>query len=179
MNALKEKFQKEILPQIMKKSKYKNIWQAPRLQKAVINVGLGIGTKDSKYIDIAEETLLRITGQKPIKTQARISISNFKVRKGQVIGLKVTLRGRRMYDFVDKIINVTLPRIRDFRGISIKTVDKNGNINIGFREHIAFPEIKSDEVEKIHGLQVTITTSAKSQEEGIELFKLLGFPFTK
>jgi len=122
---------------------------------------------------------MRITGQKPVRTLAKKSISNFKIRKGSVVGMMVTLRGKKMYDFVSKLINISLPRIRDFRGLESKAVDAGGNLNIGFKEHVAFPEIKSDEVERIHGLQVTVVTSAKTKEEGLELLKLLGFPFQK
>lgn len=178
MTRLKTTFEQKIRPELMKKFQYANVWQAPRLQKVVVNVGLHSGMlKDPKYEEVVEKTLQRITGQKPLKTKAKKSISNFKVRKGQIIGMKVTLRGTRMYDFIDKIINITLARIRDFRGLSPKSVDDNGNLNIGFKEHIAFPEIQSDEIEKIHGLQITVVTTARSYKEGYEFYKLLGFPF--
>lgn len=179
MSRLKEQYTAKVLPQLVKKFQYKNIWQAPRLVKAVIHVGISSSNKDPKLLEIIEQNLTRITGQKPLHTQARMSISNFKIRKGQVIGMKVTLRGKRMYDFIDKLINVSLARVRDFRGLSPKSIDRGGSLNIGFREHIVFPEIKSDEVEKIHGLEVTIVSDAKTQEEGLELFTLLGFPFQK
>ena len=177
MLKIKEKFNKEVAPALKEKFGYKNILAIPRIEKVVVNIGTGRGLQDAKFNEVAESTLQRITGQRPVKTIAKKSISNFKIREGLVVGMMTTLRGPRMYDFLDKLVNITLPRIRDFRGISEKSVDPQGNLTIGFREHIAFPEIKSDEVEKIHGLQVTIVTSAKSRAEGLELFKLLGFPF--
>lgn len=176
MHRLQEKYYKEVVPAMKKKFGYKNDLAVPKLQKVVVNVGTGQGLKDAKFLEVVENTLKRITAQKPVKTSAKKSISAFKIREGLTVGMKVTLRGKRMLDFVDKLINVTLPRVRDFRGIEKKSIDKVGNLNIGFSEHMAFPEIKSDEVEKIHGLEIAVTTTAKTQEEGIELFKLLGFP---
>jgi len=173
----KDIYKKQIVPQLMKELGYKNIFQVPRVQKVVLNVGLGRGLKDATFIDTVESTLLRISGQKPLKTKARKAISNFKIRAGMVIGMKVTLRGQRMYDFVEKLIKVTLPRIRDFRGLPVTLLDKNGNLNIGIKEHIAFPEIKADEIEKLHGLEVAIVTNAKTKKDGLALFKALGFPF--
>ena len=177
MLKIKEKFNKEVAPALKEKFGYKNVLAIPKIEKVVVNIGTGRGLQDAKFNEVAESTLQRITGQRPVKTIAKKSISNFKIREGLVVGMMTTLRGPRMYDFLDKLVNITLPRIRDFRGISDKSVDPQGNLTIGFKEHIAFPEIKSDEVEKIHGLQVTIVTSAKSRAEGLELFKLLGFPF--
>jgi large subunit ribosomal protein L5 len=174
---IKERYNKIVIPELKQKFGYKNNLAVPKLEKVVLNVGLGPGLKDAKFNEVVEDTLLRITGQKPIKTRAKKSISNFKIREGLVIGAKVTVRGKRMEDFVDKLINITLPRVRDFRGLDPKNVDGQGNLNLGFKEHIAFPEIKSDEVEKIHGLQITVVTTAKTREEGFELLKLLGFPF--
>lgn len=174
---LKEKYLKEVAPAMMKEGGHKNIMAVPKLEKAVINAGLSKALKDPKYFDIIEGTLSRISGQKSVKTKATKSISNFKIRQGLVVGMKVTLRGNRMYDFVEKLINVTLARVRDFRGLSPKAVDPNGNLNIGFKEHIAFPEIRPDEIEKIHGLEVSIVTTAKNREEGLKFLKLLGFPF--
>lgn len=179
MNQLKEKYQKKVIPEMKKIFGYKNNLAVPYLDKVVINIGTGQGLKDAKFNEVVENTLQRITGQKPVKTNAKKSISNFKIRKGLVVGMMVTLRGNRMYDFVDKLINITLPRVRDFRGLEIKAVDDQGNLNIGLKEHVAFPEIKADEVEKIHGLQVAIITTAKNKKEGLELLKLLGFPFRK
>jgi large subunit ribosomal protein L5 len=149
------------------------------VDKVILNAGLSKGLKDASFVDIIEDSLRRISGQKPVKTKAKKSISNFKIRQGMIIGMKVTLRGKRMYDFLDKLINITLPRIRDFRGLDDKAVDKTGNMTIGLKEHIAFPEIGSDEIEKIHGLEIVINTTAKNKEEGYELFKALGFPFKK
>lgn len=179
MNNLQKQYNKEVCPALMKKFECKNKLAVPTLKKVVVNVGVGAGLKDNEYIENVEKTLLRITGQKPVRTIAKKSISSFKIREGMVVGVKVTLRGTRMWDFIEKLIKVTLPRIRDFRGIDPKGFDKKGNYSLGFREYIAFPEIKPDEVEKIHGLEVNITTSAKSRDEGFELLSLLGFPFKK
>jgi len=179
MYNFKEKYQKEIIPALKEKFGYTNNLAIPRIEKVVINVGTGHGLKDPKFNEVVENTLQRITGQRPIKTVAKKSISNFKIRDGLVVGMVVTLRGKRMNDFIDKLVNVTLPRIRDFRGLEATCIDPKGNLNIGFKEHIAFPEIKPDEVEKIHGLQVSIVTTAKTREEGLELFRLLGVPFRK
>jgi len=174
---LKEYYQKQVVPELKKEFEYKNDNQVPKLEKVILNVGLGKGLKDASFIENVESTLTRITGQKPVKTLAKKSISNFKIREGMVIGMKVTLRAQRMYDFVDKLIKVTFPRTRDFRGLSVKAVDKKGNLNIGIREHIAFPEIKADEIERLHGLEVAVVNTAKTREEGLTLFKALGFPF--
>ena len=177
MSRLKVKYQKEIVPALQRALNTKNRLAIPRLEKVTINVGIGKSLKDPKIGEAVSSTLERIAGQHPVATKAKQSISNFKVRQGQIVGCVVTLRGERMYDFVDKLISITLPRVRDFRGIDPKMVDGQGNLNIGFREHMAFPEIHADEVEKIHGLQVTITTKTKSREAGLELFRLLGVPF--
>jgi len=178
-SRLLQKYKKEVLPELKKKFDYKNDFDAPRLGKVVLNVGFGSQAKESKYIEVIEKTLERITGQKPAVTIAKKSISNFKLREGTKVGMKVTLRQKKMYEFVDKLINITLPRVRDFRGIRVSTVDSNGNLNIGFKEHLAFPEIHADEVEKIHGLEVTVVSTAKDKESGYEFFRLLGFPFNK
>ncbi|MBN1778979.1 MAG: 50S ribosomal protein L5 [Candidatus Buchananbacteria bacterium] len=179
MTRLKEKYQKLIVPALKEKFGYTNNLAVPKITKVIINIGTGHGLKDAKHNEVVEATLRRITGQRPVKTISKKSISNFKIRAGQVVGIMVTLRGARMYDFLDKMVSVTLPRVRDFRGLDSKNVDKNGNLNLGFKEHIAFPEIKMDEIEKIHGLQVTIVTTAKKREEGLVLFEMLGFPFQK
>ncbi|MFA6322412.1 MAG: 50S ribosomal protein L5 [Candidatus Buchananbacteria bacterium] len=179
MNSIKEIYKKSAITALKEKFGYKNEMAAPKILKVVINVGAGQGLKDPKFNELAESTLMRITGQRPVKTLAKKSISNFKIREGLIVGLMVTLRGQRMYDFLNKLINITLPRVRDFRGLDPKSVDLQGNLNLGFREHISFPEIKSDEVERIHGLQICVVTSAKTHEEGLELLKLLGFPFQK
>ena len=174
---LKEYYFKKAVPELKKQFGYKNEMQVPKLEKAVLNVGLSKGLKDATFIDTVESTLARITGQKPVKTKSKKSISNFKIREGMIIGMKVTLRGKRMYDFVEKLIKVTLPRVRDFRGLDPKALDNNGNLNIGIQEHISFPEIRSDEIEKLHGLEVAIVTNAKNREEAKALLAALGFPF--
>jgi large subunit ribosomal protein L5 len=174
---LKIKYKEEILPQMKKSFGYHNEMETPKLDKIVVNVGLSKGLQDPKFLDIAEGTLKKITGQKPVKTLAKKSISNFKIRKGMPVGMVATLRGNKMYDFFDKFINITLPRVRDFRGISPKLMDQNGNISMGFRESISFPEVKSEEIEKNHGLQITIKTTARNKEEGMALLKFFGFPF--
>jgi len=149
----------------------------PKLTKVVINAGVGKNAKDKNFIDSVASSLERISGQKPVLTKAKQSISAFKTRKGMIIGVAVTLRGKRMFDLVEKLVNITFPRIRDFRGVSVKQVDDHGNLAVGFKEHIAFPEIKAEEVDNIHGLQICLSTTAKTYEEGLELFKLMGFPF--
>ena len=174
---LKEKYKKEIVKKMTEKFGYKNLLAVPRLVKVVINSGVGRNAKDKNFVDGVLSSLERISGQKPVATKSKQSISAFKTRKGMVIGAAVTLRGQRMFDFTDKLVNITFPRIRDFRGISVKQVDNHGNLAVGFKEHIAFPEIKADEVDNIHGLQVCLATTAKTYEEGLELFKLMGFPF--
>jgi large subunit ribosomal protein L5 len=148
----------------------------PRIKKAVVNVGIGKIIKEGDKIDEVVNSITAITGQKPLKTKARKAISGFKVREGMEVGVKVTLRGKRMWQFIDRFINATLPRTRDFQGIDRKSVDKGGSINIGIKEHMIFPEISPERVKHTFGLQVTISTDANSQEEGLELFKLLGFP---
>lgn len=179
MQRLQEIYKKEIVPALKQKLNKKNDLSIPKVDKVILNAGLSKGLKDAAFIDIIEDSLRRISGQKPVKTKAKKSISNFKIRQGMVVGMKVTLRGKRMYDFLDKLINIALPRIRDFRGLDEKAIDRNGNMTIGLKEHIAFPEIGSDEIEKIHGLEIVINTTAKNKEEGYELFKALGFPFKK
>ncbi|MDD5341620.1 MAG: 50S ribosomal protein L5 [Patescibacteria group bacterium] len=176
---LKEFYNKKVVPELEGKFGYKNDMQVPKLEKVVLNAGLSKGLKEPSYIETVESTLARISGQRPQKTKAKKSISNFKIRKGMVIGMKVTIRGQRMYDFIEKLIKITLPRVRDFRGLPVENLDRNGNLNIGIREHIAFPEIKADEIEKLHGLEIAIVSSAKSKEEALALFSALGFPFRK
>lgn len=174
---LQEKYKKEILPKLKEKFGYKNDMQAPRVLKVTINVGVGRNSKEKAYIDGVVKNIARITGQKPIETKAKKSISSFKVRQGMIVGVVATLRGRRMYDFLEKLINISFPRVRDFRGINPSQVDKNGNLTVGFREHVVFPEIRPDEVENIHGLEISIAAGARNREEGLELFKLMGVPF--
>ncbi|WAM34653.1 50S ribosomal protein L5 [Caldicellulosiruptor morganii] len=174
---LKEKYYKEVIPAMMQKFGYKNIMQVPRLGKIVVNIGLGEAKDNPKALEAAVNDLMAITGQKPVVTRAKKSISNFKLRKGMPIGCMVTLRGDRMYEFLDKMINLALPRVRDFRGVSDKSFDGRGNYTIGFKEQVVFPEIDYDKVDKIRGLEVTIVTSAKTDEEAKELLRLLGMPF--
>jgi large subunit ribosomal protein L5 len=175
--TLKERYTKEILPALGKELGITNVMALPQIKSVTLSVGLSHGLKDPKFLDVAEQTLQRITGQKPVRTKAKQSISNFKIRKGMVVGMRVTLRGPRMWHFLDKFLHVTFPRIRDFRGISSSHIDAMGSISIGFREFLPFPEIRPDEVERVHGLQVTVTTSARNYAQGFALLKALGFPF--
>ena len=176
MQNTKEKMQTVVIPSLKEKFGYANVHEIPHIIKVTVNAGVGKG-RDPKFADTIVETLRKITGQQPMKTKARKSIAGFKVREGMVVGVTVTLRGNRMWHFIDRLANVAFARIRDFRGIPESSVDKDGNFNYGFTEHTAFPEIPPDEVESLHGLQVTITTTAKNHEEGLALFKGLGFPF--
>lgn len=176
---LREKYTKEAVPAMKEKFGYKNTLSVPQIEKVVLNVGIGKSKDDSRMKDIVLENMTLVSGQKPVLTKARKSISNFKVREGAPVGVKVTLRSKRMYDFLDKLVGITMPRIRDFQGLDTKIVDKAGNLNLGFKDQVPFPEMTESNIEKLHGVQVTITTSAKTHEEGVELFKLLGFPFKK
>lgn len=176
---IKELYQKEIIPALKQKFGYKNNLAAPKIEKIVLNVGFGKHTKDKAYIDNIKKSLSSISGQRAVLIKAKKSISSFKIREGMIIGAKVTLRGEKMYSFLEKLINITFPRVRDFRGISDKSVDNKGNISVGFKEHLAFPEIRADDMDNVHGLEVCVSTTAKTREEGLELFKLMGFPFKK
>lgn len=176
---IKELYQKTAKPALKTKFGYTNDLAIPKIVKVSLNVGVGRLTKDKGQLESVANNITRITGQRPIMAKAKKSISAFKLRQGTTIGVAVTLRGQRMYDFLDKLINVTFPRVRDFRGVDPKKIDRTGNLSVGFKEHIAFPEIKADEVDNIHGLEINITTSAKTAEEGRELFHLIGFPFKK
>ncbi len=176
---LKTRYQKTVVPALMQRFGLKNVMAVPRFEKVVVNVGLKASLKDPKFVDAAEKVLGRITGQKPVKTLAKKSISNFKIRQGMVVGMMVTMRGRRMEDFLDKLVNLTLPRVRDFRGLSPKTVDAHGNITIGFREFIAFPEIRPEDADYMHGLEITVVTTAHDRQKGIELFRAAGFPINE
>lgn len=175
---LKEKYQKEVIKAMRERFCYKNDLAVPGLEKVIINVGLprAMTEKDPKYIEFIANNLSKITGQKPVQTSARKSIAGFKVRKGLTVGLMMTLRSAKMYDFLEKLIQVVLPRTKDFRGIDPNSLDKRGNLSLGFREQLAFPEIGPSESEKIHGLEVTVVTTAKTKAEGLELLKFLGFP---
>ncbi len=174
---LVDTYKQTVVPALKEQFGYSTVMAVPKIDKVVVNIGAGRTLQDSKYVEVMEQTLERITGQMPIKTKARKSIASFKIREGMVIGFKVTLRRERMWDFLEKLVHVTLPRVRDFRGLDAKSFDGQGNYSIGFKEHIAFPEISSDEVERVHGLQVVISTTAKTNEEGLALLRGLGFPF--
>ncbi len=177
MSNLKQKYEEEVLPALMERFSYKNVMQVPRLEKVVVNMGIGEGKENPKLLEAAAADMALVTGQKPVITKAKNSIASFKLREGMSIGCKVTLRGKTMYDFVTKLINVALPRVRDFRGISPKSFDGRGNYSLGLREQIIFPEIDYDKVEKIQGMDITIVTTANNDEEARELLKLLGMPF--
>ncbi|MGB9599761.1 MAG: 50S ribosomal protein L5 [Myxococcota bacterium] len=177
MARLKELYKKEIVPRLMKEFNYKNIMQVPKLHKITINMGLGEAITNVKILDTASSELAAITGQRPIITKARKSISNFKLRAGASIGCAVTLRGDRMYEFFDRFVNIALPRVRDFKGLSSKSFDGRGNYSVGIKEHIIFPEINFDKTDKIKGMTITIVTTAKSDEEAKKLLKYLGMPF--
>ena len=179
MNRLKEKYLKEIVPSLQKKHNYKSVMEVPKLEKIVVNIGVGDATTNSKLLDAALSDLEQITGQKPVVTKARKSIAGFHVREGQSIGCKVTLRGENMYTFLDKLISISLPRVRDFRGLSPKSFDGRGNYTIGIKEQLIFPEINFDEVEKVRGMDIVIVTTAKTNEEAFDLLKELGIPFRK
>ncbi|MEC2075500.1 50S ribosomal protein L5 [Metabacillus fastidiosus] len=179
MNRLKEKFQKEITPALVSKFNYKSVMQTPKLEKIVINMGVGDAVANSKALDNAVEELGQITGQKPIITRAKKSIAGFRLREGMPIGAKVTLRGERMYEFFDKLISVSLPRVRDFRGISKKSFDGRGNYTLGVKEQLIFPEIDYDKVSKVRGMDIVIVTTANTDEEARELLTQFGMPFQK
>lgn len=173
------RFKKHGIPHLRSELGLTNDLQVPRIVKMTVNVGVGKSLKDANYIALVEDSLIRITGQKPVRTKAKKSVSGFKIRQGQVVGLTVTLRKRRMYDFLEKLLAFALPRARDFRGLSAKAIDAQGNLSIGFKEHLAFPEIRSDEIDRVHGLEVAISTTALTQERGRALFRVLGFPFSE
>ncbi len=177
MNRIKEKYVQEVIPALVKKFNYKNVNQAPKLVKITINSGLGDIKDNSKSIQLAVEELKTITGQKPVLTAAKKSVANFKVREGQNVGMKVTLRGTRMYEFFDKLVSIALPRVRDFRGVPTKSFDGRGNYAMGVKEQLIFPEISYDQVEKIRGFDICITTTANTDEEARELLAALGMPF--
>jgi large subunit ribosomal protein L5 len=174
---LQEFYRTQVVPAMMKSFSYKNEMQVPRVRAIVLNVGMGKATQNAKLLDSAVQELTLISGQRPIVTRARKAIANFKLRKGLAIGAKVTLRGRRMYEFLDRLLTMALPRIRDFKGISPKAFDGRGNYTLGLREQLIFPEIKYDQVQSIHGMDITIVTSAHTNDEGKALLKELGVPF--
>jgi large subunit ribosomal protein L5 len=177
--ALKKKYYEEVRPELIRRFGYQNIWEAPRLEKVVINQGLGEAKEDARILEKASKELALITGQKPAITRAKKSISNFKLRKGMPIGLRVTLRGDRMWIFLEKLLSVALPRIRDFRGLNPNSFDGRGNYNLGLKEQLIFPEITYDMVDAPRGMDIAVVTTAKTDEEAKALLELLGFPFRK
>ncbi|ACJ32501.1 50S ribosomal protein L5 [Anoxybacillus thermarum] len=179
MNRLKEKYLKEVVPALMSKFNYKSVMQVPKIEKIVINMGVGDAVQNAKALDNAVEELALISGQKPVVTRAKKSIAGFRLREGMPIGAKVTLRGERMYEFFDKLVSVSLPRVRDFRGVSKKSFDGRGNYTLGVKEQLIFPEIDYDKVNKVRGMDIVIVTTAKTDEEARELLTLLGMPFQK
>ena len=179
MNRLKERYIKEIVPSLKDKMGYKTVMQVPKLEKIVINIGAGDASHNSKLLDACVNDLMAITGQKPVITKAHKSIAGFKIREGQNIGCKVTLRGENMYNFLDKLIAVALPRVRDFRGLSPKAFDGRGNYTIGIKEQLVFPEIEFDDVVKVRGMDIVIVTTARTNEEAYDLLSELGVPFRK
>ena len=179
MNRLKEKYNKTIVPALKEKYSYKNINEVPKIEKIVVNIGCGDATTNSKLLEAAMADLKTITGQAPVATKAKKSIAGFKLRQGQAIGCKVTLRGEKMYNFLDKLISITLPRVRDFRGISTKAFDGRGNYTLGLTEQLIFPEIEYDSVVKVRGMDIVFVTTAKTNEEALDLLKGFGMPFKK
>ena len=179
MNRLKEKYLNEVVPSLKEKHNYKSVMEVPKLEKIVINMGVGDATTNSKLLDAAVADLTQISGQKPVITRARKSIAGFKIREGQAIGCKVTLRGENMYNFMDKLVSIALPRVRDFRGVSSKAFDGKGNYTMGIKEQLIFSEIDYDNVVKVRGMDIVFVTTAKSNEEAYDLLSLLGIPFRK
>ncbi len=178
MNRMQERYQ-EAIPVLRKTFNYRNVMEVPRIEKVVINIGLGEAMDDSKALEAALTDLTTIAGQKPIQTKARKSIANFKLREGRIIGSKVTLRGYRMWAFLDRLVNVALPRVRDFRGVSPNSFDGRGNYTLGLRDQLIFPEIEYDKIDKLRGMEITIVTTAKNDEHSRELLRFLGMPFRK
>ena len=178
-HVMRERYQEEIVPALMKSLNLPNTMQVPRITKVVVNVGMGEALDNAKALDAAVADIVLITGQKPVITKARKSIANFKLREGRQIGVKVTLRGERMWAFLDRLMNVALPRVRDFRGVSANAFDGRGNYTLGLREQLVFPEIEYDKIDKIRGLEISIVTTARSDEEGRQLLQMLGMPFKK
>ena len=179
MNRMKEQYQKEVAPALMKALNLENVMQVPRIQKVVVNIGMGEAMDNPKAMDAAVNDVTLITGQKPVVTKAKNSIANFKLREGRTIGVKVTLRGEKMWAFLDRVMNVVLPRVRDFRGESPDAFDGRGNYTLGLREQLIFPEIEYDKIDKIRGMEITIVTSARSDDQAAVLLQMLGMPFRK
>lgn len=179
MARLKATYNEQVLPALVEKFQYKSVMQAPKIEKIVINMGVGEAKENAKFLENAVEEMTIIAGQKPVVTKARKSISNFKLREGMAVGCKVTLRGEHMYEFFDKLVNIALPRVRDFRGVSKTSFDGRGNYALGIKEQLIFPEINYDKIDKIRGMDIIITTTANTDEEARELLRLMGMPFTK
>lgn len=179
MNRMQERYQKEVAPALFKSFDFKNVMQVPRIQKVVVNIGLGESMDDPKALEAAVSDLTQIVGQKPIMTKSRKSIAAFKLREGRIIGTKVTLRGERMWAFLDRLMNVGLPRVRDFRGVSPDAFDGRGNYTLGLRDQLIFPEIDYDKIDKLRGMEVTIVTTARTDDQARALLQLLGMPFKK
>lgn len=179
MNRLKEQYKTEVAPALMKALNLDNVMQVPAIKKVVVNIGLGEALDNPKALDAAVADLSAITGQKPVVTKARKSIANFKLREGRAIGAKVTLRGERMWSFLDRLMNIALPRVRDFRGVSADAFDGRGNYTLGLREQLIFPEIEYDKIDKLRGMEITIVTNAPSDDQAAMLLQLLGMPFRK
>src|SRR5512138_2300685 len=179
MNRMQERYVKETVPALQKAYQYENVMQVPKINKVVVNIGLGEAMDNPKALEAAMGDLATITGQKPIMTKARVSIANFKLREGRIIGTKVTLRGDKMWAFLDRLLNIALPRVRDFRGVSAEAFDGRGNYTLGLRDQLIFPEIEYDKIDKLRGMEVTIVTSAKSDDHARLMLQLLGMPFRK
>ena len=179
MSRLKERYRKEVIPTLMERYRYKNIMQVPRLDKVVLNIGLGEAIQNAKALEAADSDLAAISGQHPVITRAKKSIAAFRLREGMPIGLKVTLRGERMYHFFDKLVNAVLPRVREFQGVPSKSFDGRGNYTLGFKEQTFFPEVDYDKIDKARGLEISIITTAKTDEEGRHLLEFLGLPFAE
>ena len=179
MNKLQEKYQKEAVPALIKAFQYKNVMQVPRIEKVVLNIGLGEAMDNPKALEAAMGDMTTISGQKPVMTKARKSIANFKLREGRIIGTKVTLRGEKMWAFLDRLINASLPRVRDFRGVSPEAFDGRGNYTLGLKDQLIFPEIEYDKIDKLRGMEITIVTTAQSDDHARLLLQLLGMPFRK
>lgn len=176
---LKERYKNEVAPALMKTLNLRNVMEVPRIQKVVVNIGVGEALDNAKALDAAVGDLTTITGQKPVIQKARKSIANFKLREGRAIGVKVTLRGERMWSFLDRLMNIALPRVRDFRGVSANSFDGRGNYTLGLREQLVFPEIEYDKIDKLRGLEVTVVTTARNDDEARQLLQMLGMPFKK
>ena len=179
MSRLKERYRKEVIPTLMERYRYKNIMQVPRLDKVVLNIGVGEAIQNAKALEAADSDLAAISGQHPVITRAKKSIAAFRLREGMPIGLKVTLRGERMYHFFDKLVNAVLPRVREFQGVPSKSFDGRGNYTLGFKEQTFFPEVDYDKIDKARGLEISIITTAKTDEEGRHLLEFLGLPFAE